>query len=190
MESANALEAENKELKQKLKEEQERYVRDLQRLRNEERVAREKLRDTIIEENEKMKTFKADVLRELKVKDALIEKLTSRNAKLEVLMKKAVRIMQNPLVMKDAFRKFNFTKYIYSEDGKGGVDVELALSEGSGGDSHRKHRRATVSSSASSQSPQRLATSGMLEDAASERLPARRLNKNLIKVESHSRRLA
>ena len=105
-------------------------------------------------------------------------------------MKKAVRIMQNPLVMKDAFRKFNFTKYIYSEDGKGGVDVELALSEGSGGDSHRKQRRATVSSSTSNQSPQRLATSEMLEDAASERLPARRLNKNLIKVESHTRRQA
>ena len=53
LESAGELEAENKELKQKLKEEQERYVRDFQRLRNEERVAREKLRDTIIVEHEK-----------------------------------------------------------------------------------------------------------------------------------------
>ena len=56
LESASALEEENKKLKQKLKEEQERYVRDFERLRHEERVAREKLRETIIVENEKSRS--------------------------------------------------------------------------------------------------------------------------------------
>ena len=86
----------------------------------------------------------------MKVKDALIKKLTDRNAMLELLMKKSVKIMKNPLVMKDAFRRFNFSKYIYSNDGKGGIDVELADSEGSADAIHRKHRRAKVSESSSS----------------------------------------
>ena len=63
------------------------------------------------------------------MKDTLIKKLTDRNVMLELLMKKSVKIMKNPLVMKDAFRKFNFNKYIYTDDGKGGVEVRQALSD-------------------------------------------------------------
>ena len=49
------------------------------------------------------------------VKDIEIKKLRERNAKLEMLMKKAVKIMQNPQVMKFAFKRFNFDKFVYTK---------------------------------------------------------------------------
>ena len=49
------------------------------------------------------------------VKDIEIKKLRERNAKLELLMKKAVKIMQNPQVMKFAFKRFNFDKFVYTK---------------------------------------------------------------------------
>ena len=49
------------------------------------------------------------------MKDTEITKLRERNAKLEMLMKKAVKIMQNPQVMKFAFKRFNFDKVVYTK---------------------------------------------------------------------------
>ena len=67
---------------------------------------------------------------------------------LELLMKKSVTIMKNPIVMKDAFRRFNFSRYVYTNDGSGGIDVEqLTGSEGSVGDTRKKNRAATISDS-------------------------------------------
>ena len=54
------------------------------------------------------------MIQELDVKEALIEKLKNRNEMLESLMKKAVRIMRNPAIMQEAFRKFNFDRYVYT----------------------------------------------------------------------------
>ena len=51
----------------------------------------------------------------MEVKDTEITKLRERNAKLEMLMKKAVKIMQNPQVMKFAFKRFNFDKVVYTK---------------------------------------------------------------------------
>ena len=51
----------------------------------------------------------------MEVKDTEIRKLRERNAKLEMLMKKAVKIMQNPQVMKFAFKRFNFDKVVYTK---------------------------------------------------------------------------
>ena len=84
----------------------------------------------------------------MEVKEALIKKLSERNRMLELLMKKSVTIMKNPIVMKDAFRRFNFSRYVYTNDGSGGIDVELlAGSEGSVGDTRQKNRAATISDS-------------------------------------------
>ena len=128
-------------------------------------------------------------MKELQVKESLIKKLSERNSMLELLMKKSVTIMKNPLVMKDAFRRFNFSRYVYTNDGAGAIDVELTHSEGELGGTH-KNRAATISGdSNSNQSPHRIPISEMLEDTTSERLPARRLNKNLIKVESYTRKM-
>ena len=59
-----------------------------------------------------------DIEKEVSLKDLLINKLRERNKMLELLMKKAVKIMQNPMIMRDAFRKFNFDKYVYTSDDK------------------------------------------------------------------------
>ena len=80
-------------------------------------------------EGEKQKKFKEDVLKELDVKETLIKKLAARNRMLELLIKKSVKIMQNPQVMKDAFRRFNFNKYVYTKDGHGNVECELMDSD-------------------------------------------------------------
>ena len=83
----------------------------------------------------------------MEVKEALIKKLSERNRMLELLMKKSVTIMKNPIVMKDAFRRFNFSRYVYTNDGSGGIDVEMTGSEGSVGDTRKKNRAATISDS-------------------------------------------
>ena len=49
--------------------------------------------------------------------------------------------------MKDAFRRFNFSRYVYTNDGVGGIDVELTGSEGSVGDARKKNQTATLSDS-------------------------------------------
>ena len=77
----------------------------------------------LIDSAAELEQFKKEVTRELKIKDALIAKLTDRNAGLEVLMKKAVKIMQNPVVMRDAFKKFNFHKVVYTTDEKNKVEI-------------------------------------------------------------------
>ena len=74
------------------------------------------LQDNILFINKRHDSFKGDLNREILVKDSLILKLKNRNAMLEQLMKKAVRIMQNPLVMRDAFKKFNLDKFVYTKD--------------------------------------------------------------------------
>ena len=48
------------------------------------------------DDSEKARAFREDILKEIEVKDTEIKKLRERNAKLEMLMKKAVKIMQNP----------------------------------------------------------------------------------------------
>lgn len=65
-----------------------------------------------------------DIEKEVSLKDLLINKLRERNKMLELLMKKAVKIMQNPMIMRDAFRKFNFDKYVYTSDDNKVVLIE------------------------------------------------------------------
>ena len=40
-------------------------------------------------------------------------------------MKKAVRIMKNPHIMLEAFRKFNFDRYVYSREGENNENIQL-----------------------------------------------------------------
>ena len=103
---------------------------------------------------------------------------------LEHLMKKSVKIMRNPLVMKDAFRRFNFNKYIYTDDGKGNVECEDAGSND--GKNIQSNYPLSNSENVSSASPKTHMTT--IEDATSECLPSRHLNKNLIKVEAYARK--
>ena len=70
----------------------------------------------MIREADALKKFKGHVTQELKLKDALILKLSDRNKALELLMRKAVKIMQNPVVMRDAFKRFNFNKVTYTKE--------------------------------------------------------------------------
>ena len=56
------------------------------------------------------------MLKELKIKDFILEKIKKRNATLESMTKKAVKIMQNPAIMQDAFQKFNFKKFVLQKD--------------------------------------------------------------------------
>ena len=105
---------------------------------------------------------------------------------LELLMKKSVKIMRNPLVMKDAFRRFNFTKYVYTNDGKGDIEVEEVRSNDTDDRNKNSNIPLSASDGTSDGSPRRMTT---IEDATSERLPSRSLNnQNLIKVEAYMRK--
>lgn len=126
--NSNELEDENASLKKILDKERKANNVKLQNLKAAEWLKQQKLQEKILTDKGKQKSFKDDVLCELNVKDTLIQKLRARNAMLEQLMKKAVKIMANPLVMKDAFRRFNFDKYVYTMD-KGGKDVEMLSDE-------------------------------------------------------------
>ena len=66
--------------------------------------------------------FKDDILKEIEVHEVNIAKLTKRNETLEMLMKKAIKIMKNPMIMKEAFRSLNFDKFVYKASANG---VEL-----------------------------------------------------------------
>ena len=83
----------------------------------------------MLKEAAALKKYKKQVTSELKVKEALIHKLSDRNKALEVLMKKAVKIMQNPVVMRDAFKRFNFSKVTYTNEKN---KIEILSAEGSG----------------------------------------------------------
>ena len=54
---------------------------------------RELLKSRLDKENAESKAFKEEMFNEMRVKEALIKKLTERNVLLENLMKKAVKIM-------------------------------------------------------------------------------------------------
>lgn len=107
-------------------------------------------------------------MQEIEVKDALVEKLKMRNRMLEGLMKKAVRIMKNPSIMQEAFRKFNFDRYIYSQD-----DSEVNVIS-------TNHQVTNTAYSSQSKDYGE-------GDALSERLPNRKgQNRDLILVETQS----
>ena len=53
LESASRLEVENKRLKTKVKEEQDKYEQDMEKLKREEAIKRQTLKESIMIENEK-----------------------------------------------------------------------------------------------------------------------------------------
>ena len=94
--SSNEMEAENKLLREKIQKDREYFEANIDTLKTEEFQRRAALLAKNKDESEKARAFREDILKEIEVKDTEIKKLRERNAKLEMLMKKAVKIMQNP----------------------------------------------------------------------------------------------
>ena len=51
--------------------------------------------------------------REIEIRDTLIKRLQDRNNQLEDCLRKAIKIMKHPNVIREAFLKFNFEKFVY-----------------------------------------------------------------------------
>lgn len=85
-------------------------------MKREEQIKLDDLWKQLQKAKRDMREYRDKIQQELEVKEALIEKLKGRNEMLENLMKKCVKIMKNPSIMTEAFRKFNFDKYIYTSD--------------------------------------------------------------------------
>ena len=105
---------ENEQLKRKLAMEREQFENTIASLKREEQIKLDDLLAQLRQQKKEYRDYRERMIQELDVKEALIEKLKNRNEMLESLMKKAVRIMRNPAIMQEAFRKFNFDRYVYT----------------------------------------------------------------------------
>ena len=54
--------------------------------------------------------------KEIEIRDQLIGRLEQRNQMLETCLKKSIKIMKNPTVLKEAFKKFNLERFVYNSD--------------------------------------------------------------------------
>ncbi len=93
LQDVNSIEEENVDLRKRLNFEQERYIKDTKKIMADEKMKRSKLKQKVMKDVIEQQCFKEDVEKELKLKSTLIEKLMNRNKMLELLMKKAVKIM-------------------------------------------------------------------------------------------------
>ena len=113
--NAHKLEITNNQITNEMKHMKRSHSTELRTIKDDFERKRIELEDRVARDYERLKSFKQQADSEIKVKDALIVKLTSRNHDLEESLKKAVTIMQNPNAMKEAFIKYNLDKVIYSK---------------------------------------------------------------------------
>lgn len=105
-------------------------------LKREEQIKIDDLYVQVRQHKREYRDYRERMLQEIEVKDTLTEKLKNRNEMLEALMKKAVRIMKNPQIMQEAFRKFNFDRYVYTTGDTENIEIhseEMTETKGSHG---------------------------------------------------------
>ena len=128
-ESAHSLEVANTRLRQDLRILEHDHKTALRDVHHEFDQKRAALDAKIAEDYAALKDYTGQAAHEIRVKDALVAKLTARNRELEVAVRKAVTIMANPNAMKEAFVRYNLDKIVYADDSSPQARRQDATSE-------------------------------------------------------------
>ena len=122
--NAHRLENDNKRITIQMQTMKRSHSTELHEIKDNFEQRRIELEERVARDYDRLKSFKLQADSEIKVKDALIQKLSARNEELEESLKKAVTIMQNPNAMKEAFIKYNLDKVVYARSPSPNIEAK------------------------------------------------------------------